>query len=135
MRWRLVQGKPKLWQYQRVFNRYRRLGFPVVVGLAPYLLHPLSPQWAPPAKWRKIGCTIFTIFFICFEANLSNLICFIFACFGIFAKTIYSHHSFHIRFKLFAQIHIQIFNFIQKIHVAGNICFRANIWLRFSHTG
>ncbi len=29
---------------------------------------------------------------------------------------------------------IQIFDLMQKIHVAANICFRANIRLRFSHT-
>jgi hypothetical protein len=64
-----------------------------------------------------------------------DLIRFIFACFGIFENTIYSNHSLHIRFKIFAQIRIQLFNFIQKIHVAENIRSRANIRLRFSYTG
>jgi hypothetical protein len=43
-----------------------------------------------------------------------DLICFIFACFGIFAKTNYSHHSLHTRFKIFAQIRIQIYDLMQK---------------------
>ncbi len=63
-----------------------------------------------------------------------DLFCFIFACFSIFANTIYSHNSLHICFKIFAQIRIQIFDLMQKIHVAENICFRANICLRISHT-
>jgi hypothetical protein len=36
-----------------------------------------------------------------------DFIRFIFACFDIFANTIYSHHSHHIRFKIFAQNRIQ----------------------------
>ncbi len=64
-----------------------------------------------------------------------DLIRFIFACFGIFANTIYSHHSFHIRLKIFVQIRIHIFNLMQKIHVEANIRFRANIRLTFPHTG
>jgi hypothetical protein len=59
----------------------------------------------------------------------------IFACFSIFSNTTFSHHSLHIRFKIFAQIRLQIFGLIKKIHVAANIRFRANIRLRFSHTG
>ncbi len=38
----------------------------------------------------------------------------IFACFGIFAKTVYSHHSLHTRFIIFAQIRIQIYDLMQK---------------------
>jgi hypothetical protein len=38
------------------------------------------------------------------------------------------------RFIMFAQICIQIFDLMQKIHVAANIRFIANIRLRFSHT-
>ncbi len=58
------------------------------------------------------------LYFILFEANLRecgnvDLISFIFACFGIFANTIYLHHSLHIRFKMFAQIRIQIFDLMQ----------------------
>jgi hypothetical protein len=34
-----------------------------------------------------------------------DLIRFIFACFGIFTNTIYSHHLLHFRFKVFTQIH------------------------------
>ncbi len=64
-----------------------------------------------------------------------DLVRFIFACSGIFANTIYWHHLLHIRFKIFAQIRIQIFDLMLKIHVAANICFRANICLRLSHTG
>ncbi len=37
------------------------------------------------------------------------LIRFILACFSTFADPIYSHHLLHIRFKIFAQIHICIF--------------------------
>jgi hypothetical protein len=59
---------------------------------------------------------------------------FIFACLGIFANIIYLHHLLHIRFKIFAQIRIQIFDLMLKIHVAANMCFRANIRL-FSPTG
>jgi hypothetical protein len=40
-----------------------------------------------------------------------DLIRFIFACFGKFANTIHSHH---IRFRIFAQIHRQIFDLICK---------------------
>ncbi len=58
----------------------------------------------------------------------------LFACLGIFEKTVYSHHSLHILFKIFAQIHIQIFDLMQKIHVATNTRFRAYIRWRFSHT-
>jgi hypothetical protein len=36
--------------------------------------------------------------------------------------------------KIFTQIRIQIFDLMKKIHVAANICFRANIRLKFSHT-
>jgi hypothetical protein len=43
-----------------------------------------------------------------------DLIRFIFACFGIFENIIYSHHLLHIRFKLFAQIRIQIFDLMQN---------------------
>jgi hypothetical protein len=57
-----------------------------------------------------VGCAVFAAFFIRFEANI-DLIRFIFACFGIFANTIYSHHSLHIRFNIFAQICMQIFIF------------------------
>jgi hypothetical protein len=57
-----------------------------------------------------------------------DLIRIIFACFGTFANTIYSHHSLHIRFKIFAQIRIKIFDLMQ-IHVA------ANFLLQFFHTG
>ncbi len=64
-----------------------------------------------------------------------DLIRFIFACFCIFANTIYLHHSLHIRFKIFAHICIQKFNFMQKIHVAANIHFRVNIHLGSSPTG
>jgi hypothetical protein len=60
-----------------------------------------------------------------------DLIRLIFACFGIFANIIYLHHSLHTRFGIFAQIRIPIFDFMQKIHVAANIRFRANICLRF----
>jgi hypothetical protein len=45
------------------------------------------------------------------------------------------HHSIHLHFKIFSQIRIQLFDLMQKIHVAANICFRANIRLQFSHTG
>ena len=38
-------------------------------------------------------------------------------------------------FKIFAQIRIQKFDLMQKIHVATSIRFRANIRLRYSHTG
>jgi hypothetical protein len=38
-----------------------------------------------------------------------DLICFIFACFCVFANTIYSHHSLHVRFKIFAKVRMQIF--------------------------
>jgi hypothetical protein len=34
---------------------------------------------------------------------------FIFACFGTFAKTVYSHHWLHIRFKMFEKVLMQIF--------------------------
>jgi hypothetical protein len=64
-----------------------------------------------------------------------DLIRFIFACFGIFANTIYSHHSLHIRFKKFAQIRIHMIDLMQKILVASNIHLRANIRLRFAYTG
>jgi hypothetical protein len=64
-----------------------------------------------------------------------DLVRFIFACLGIFANIICWHHLLHIRIKIFAQIRIQIFNLMLKIHVAANMCFRANICLRFSHTG
>ncbi len=37
-------------------------------------------------------------------------------------------------FKIFTQIRIKIVDLMKKIHVATNICFRANIRLRFSHT-
>ncbi len=43
-----------------------------------------------------------------------DLIRFIFACFCIFANTIYSHHSLHIRFKIFAQIRKQMFDLMQN---------------------
>jgi hypothetical protein len=64
-----------------------------------------------------------------------DLVRFIFACEGIFANIIYWHHLLHIRFKIFAQIRIQIFDLMLKKHVAATICFRANICLRLSHTG
>jgi hypothetical protein len=63
-----------------------------------------------------------------------DLVRFIFACLGIFANIIYRHHLLYICFKIFAQIRIQIFDLMLKIHVAANICFRANIRL-FSLTG
>jgi hypothetical protein len=49
------------------------------------------------------------------------LICFIFACYGIFANAIYWHQSLHIRFKIFAQIRIQIFNFMHNKYVLKRI--------------
>ncbi len=52
------------------------------------------------------------------EANM-DLIRFIFACFGIFANTIYSHHSLHICFKIFAQIRIQIFNLLENKYISS----------------
>jgi hypothetical protein len=39
---------------------------------------------------------------------------FIFTCFNIFADTTYSHHSIHIRFKIFSKIRIQIFDLMQN---------------------
>ncbi len=79
--------------------------------------------------------------------NFFILICFIFACFDIFANTIYSHNSLHIRFEIFAQSRIQIFdlmhnkcmskrifaserifasNFLMLANIRNN-CFEANI--------
>ena len=61
-----------------------------------------------------------------------DLIHFIFACFGIFSNSIYSHHSLHIHVKIFAQIRIQIFNLMQRIACCSKESQRI---LRFSHTG
>jgi hypothetical protein len=46
-----------------------------------------------------------------------DLFRFISAAFGIFANTIYSHHSLQIRFKIFAQIRIKIFNLLQNKYI------------------
>ncbi len=46
--------------------------------------------------------------------QIMDLIRFIFACFVIFANTIYSYNSIHIRFKIFAQIRIQILDLMQN---------------------
>ena len=46
-----------------------------------------------------------------------DLIHFISACFGIFANTIYLHHSLHICFKIFAQIRIQKFDLMQNKYI------------------
>jgi hypothetical protein len=78
------------------------------------------------------------LFFIRFKANLSK----------------YGSCSLHIRMwrnirkhhllasfapyslqNILKQIRKQIFDLMLKIHVAANICFRANICLRLSHTG
>jgi hypothetical protein len=69
--------------------------------------------------YGPVGCAIFATFFIRFEANLSEYWSyrFIFGCFGIFANTIYSHYSLHIRFKTFAKIRIQIFDLMQSKHI------------------
>ncbi len=58
-------------------------------------------------------CALFATFFNRFEANLSEYGSYslYIICFGIFANTIYSHHSLHIRFKIFAHICMQIFIF------------------------
>ncbi len=58
----------------------------------------------------KLGCAVFATFFVRCEANL-----------GEYGS--YSHHSLHIRFKILSQIRIQIFDLMQKIHVAENIRF------------
>jgi hypothetical protein len=50
-----------------------------------------------------------------------DLIRFKFACFGIFANTIYSHHSLHIRFRIFVQIRIQIFDLMQNKYTVKQI--------------
>ncbi len=57
-----------------------------------------------------------------------DLICFIFACFGIFANTMYSHHSLHICFKIFAQICIQIFNLMQNKYTLKQISLESEYW-------
>ncbi len=54
------------------------------------------------------------------SANI-YLSCFIFACFGIFANTISLHHSLHIRFKIFAQICIPIFDIYSLIFSSNRI--------------
>ncbi len=50
-----------------------------------------------------------------------DLICFIIACFGIFANNIYLHHLFHIHFKIFAQICIHIFDLMQNKYMLKQI--------------
>jgi len=73
-----------------------------------------------------LGCAVFTKLFYSLQSESKQI-------WTLFAS--YSHNSLHITFKILAQIRIQIFDLMQKIHVATNIPFRANIPLRFSHTG
>ncbi len=61
-----------------------------------------------------------------------DLIRFIFACFGIFANTIYLHHSLQ---NVRSDSYTNIWFDAKNKYVAGNIRFRANICWRFSHTG
>jgi hypothetical protein len=65
--------------------------------------------------WSHQGCAVFATFFILFDANLSE----------------YGSYSL----QILAQIRTQMFDLIQKIHVAANFHFGAKIRLRFSHTG
>ncbi len=76
-------------------------------------------------RWKRrvlprVGCAVFATFFLFasmrIQANMS-LIRFIFACFGIFANRIYSHHLLQIRFKIFAQIRTQIFDLMQNKYI------------------
>jgi hypothetical protein len=59
---------------------------------------------------------------------------FIFAGFGIFANTIYLHHSLIFPSKYLHKLHVKIRFDAKMIHVEANICFRANILFIFSHT-
>ena len=78
----------------------------------------------------RLGCAVFTPFFICFEAILIE------------------YESYTLPIRMFVYIHIVCFIFAsshrfaykylilyKKIHVAVNLCFRANIHLICSHTG
>jgi hypothetical protein len=59
-----------------------------------------------------------------------DLIRFIFASFGAFAYTIYSQHSFHIRFKIFAQTRIQIIDLMQKNACCSEYSFQSEYLLK-----
>ncbi len=107
-----------------VFQRTRLYRRPMI-----WLLYP--PPSLPQSRVRHIHN-----FFYSLRSESKRIwISFtLFACFGIFANTIYSPHLLFIRYKIFAQICIQIFDLMQKIHVEANIRFRANICFTFAHT-
>ncbi len=60
-----------------------------------------------------------------------DLICFIFTCFSIFANTIFSPSLQNICTNLNTNIQFDA----KQIHGEANICFRANIYCTFPHTG
>ncbi len=73
----------------------------------------IDPRGSTPV-WPRVRC-IHT-FLLSLKQIWANMdpIRFIFACFDIFSNTIYSHHSLRITFKIFAHIHIQIFDLVQN---------------------
>jgi hypothetical protein len=82
---------------------------------------------------KLIRTRVRRIFFYSLRSE-SKRIWILFASYSL--VSVYSQTPFIriIRF-IFVQIRIQIFDLMQKIHVAANIRIRANIRWRFSHTG
>jgi hypothetical protein len=84
---------------------------------------PQTHDWSrtfPLYQAIKIGCAVFATFFYSLRSE-SKRIWILFAWIGISANTIYSHHSLHIRFKIFS-----------KFEFKYSICCKTNT---FSRTG
>jgi hypothetical protein len=64
-----------------------------------------------------------------------DCICFTFACFGILANTIYSHHLLLFASKYSHKFACEYGFHVKKVHVWVGVCFGANILFIFSHSG